>query len=544
MSSARKRRRRSGPPALEIVEHAVFVLRRAPAALIPFYVGAVPFWMAVLVYFSDMTQSAFAWERVTSGALVVAAAFCWMKCWQCVYASQLRAAVVGAPRSRWTPRRVARMALRQCAWQPWGLIARPVSLALTVPYAWVSSFFQNVTVLEDGAAEDERTLVARATSQARLWPGQAHIIILVLTGFVLLVWLNIFVALLIVPSILKMFLGWETVFSRAGMSLLNTTLITATFALTHLCIEPFWKAVYVVRCFRGESLATGDDLLVELRQLGARYARGAALSAALLLAMIVPDTAHGQTPPVPTAVPAPELSRQIDDVLARREFAWRMPREKLPVDRDSSTARFAEDVRRFIVDAVNAAAEIWRDIRGWFRKVFGRDRDSKTRESGWSLASPEVLKPILYVLIAGCVIIAGILVLRRRRTERVIAAAAVEAVPDLRDESVSADQLPEEGWLQLAREMLAANDLRLALRALYLAALAHLGRQGLLTLAAHKSNLDYQRELRRRARARQQLLSAFGANLGVFERAWYGRHEVTRETLAEFERNLEAIRAC
>jgi len=82
------------------------------------------------------------------------------------------------------------------------------------------------------------------------------------------------------------------------------------------------------------------------------------------------------------------------------------------------------------------------------------------------------------------------------------------------------------------------------LRASYLAGLAHLGQRELISIARHKSNLDYERELQRRARSREELLSAFDANLEAFERAWYGLHEVTRDMLTGFNANLERIRAC
>jgi len=121
---------------------------------------------------------------------------------------------------------------------------------------------------------------------------------------------------------------------------------------------------------------------------------------------------------------------------------------------------------------------------------------------------------------------------------------AIPAVPDLRSENVVADQLPEEGWLRLARELMDAGELRLALRASYLAALAHLGAREFITVARYKSNRDYRGELRRRARARDELITAFDASVRDFERAWYGWHEVTAETLGGFNQYLQTIRAC
>jgi hypothetical protein len=117
-------------------------------------------------------------------------------------------------------------------------------------------------------------------------------------------------------------------------------------------------------------------------------------------------------------------------------------------------------------------------------------------------------------------------------------------VPDLSDENLGAEQLPEDGWTKLARELLAGGDLRLALRAFYLASLAHLAQRNLIKLEKFKSNREYERELNRRAHSLPALLGAFGQNVSVFDRSWYGLHEIDSELVSEFAANLERMRAC
>ena len=97
-----------------------------------------------------------------------------------------------------------------------------------------------------------------------------------------------------------------------------------------------------------------------------------------------------------------------------------------------------------------------------------------------------------------------------------------EARPDLGDESVQASELPEAGWLALAREQVGAGQWRLALRALYLALLARLAAEGRLTLARHKTNLEYERELHRRAWQQPEVTARFGRRRRQFEDSWYG----------------------
>ncbi len=109
---------------------------------------------------------------------------------------------------------------------------------------------------------------------------------------------------------------------------------------------------------------------------------------------------------------------------------------------------------------------------------------------------------------------------------------------------MSANQLPEDGWLKLAAELLHKGDLRLALRAYYLASLAHLAAREMIAVAIFKSNRDYEMELRWRNRALTDLHAAFAENGMIFDRVWYGLHEVSTEALGQFQSNLERIRAC
>ena len=80
------------------------------------------------------------------------------------------------------------------------------------------------------------------------------------------------------------------------------------------------------------------------------------------------------------------------------------------------------------------------------------------------------------------------------------------------------------------------------MRAFYLASLAHLAERNLISIARFKSNHDYERELRRRAHSFPDLLATFGDNLTLFERIWYGLHDVNGETVNHFAANVERIK--
>jgi hypothetical protein len=130
----------------------------------------------------------------------------------------------------------------------------------------------------------------------------------------------------------------------------------------------------------------------------------------------------------------------------------------------------------------------------------------------------------------------------RRRKPGAMASEAIQPLPDVTDENVGADQLPEDGWTALARELLERGELRLAMRAFYLASLAHLAERNLISIARFKSNRDYERELCRRGHAFPDLPSVFGENISAFERIWYGTHEVSHELVGRFAANVEKIR--
>jgi hypothetical protein len=87
------------------------------------------------------------------------------------------------------------------------------------------------------------------------------------------------------------------------------------------------------------------------------------------------------------------------------------------------------------------------------------------------------------------------------------------------------------------------GELRLALRAFYLATLAYLAGQELITIAKYKSDREYELELRRRSHTQPHLSGAFAENRAFFESVWYGLHEVTPGIMDRFSQNQEKIRS-
>lgn len=539
---------------VELVEEAVHLLRLAPAsALIGYYIGTLPFVLALLFFWSDMARSAFAHERLIAGVFGLSVLFVWMKCWHGVFAGQLLAQLCGEAPPRLRFSWLARVALHQAIIQPIGLFLLPVALVLLVPLGWVYAFFANATVFSGGEVENVRTLVAKAWRQARLWSMQSHYLVFLFKLFGFFVFLNVMSAVMGVPLLLKTLLGVETVFSQSPWAALNTTTLAAAAVLTFLCIDPLLKAAYVLRCFYGESLHTGQDLKAELKTFASPVRPS--LVVALLLFFLFAlqasrsfgaeelERAQNAKSETRNSLASPDLDRSIDEVIQQREYSWRLPRDSAPSKpKEVASENFIQRFFNNIEQGFKAVQRWMRELLEWLDRLGGRR--SGPSMDGLSLAG--VMKGLLILLaaaLAGLIVWLLVRLWRSQAPTQEFAVEALPAVPDVSDENVGAEQLPEDGWIKLARELLERGELRLALRAFYLAALAHLAERNLISLAKYKSNRDYERELLRRGHALADVPGLFSDSVVAFERVWYGRHGVSPDLLEEFARTVERIKA-
>jgi hypothetical protein len=193
----------------------------------------------------------------------------------------------------------------------------------------------------------------------------------------------------------------------------------------------------------------------------------------------------------------------------------------------------------------------WRAIRRGYRRFIAWLNDwlddlFRRREVGGGRSPAGALRIGMYFLLVALAAGLGFLLIRalqQRTASQTAVAIAVAAPVDLSAENLVADQLPEEGWRGLAKEWIARNDFRMAMRALYLASLAYLNERELIRIHRGKSNRDYYRELDRRARSTPELAAVFGQNLAVFESCWYGRTEIGLEAIDAFAANLDRMKA-
>jgi len=270
----------------------------------------------------------------------------------------------------------------------------------------------------------------------------------------------------------------------------------------------------------------------------------------LLLGGAPATRAASSVPAAPQTVSPAELDRAIDEVIHQRKYTWRLPRETIAPEATGEgglISKFFTEAGRLIRAGLKGFFE-WLGrvivrVLSWVFRGWSPPNFDPPGALNWYLISQVLLYVLVAVVLSAAVILLYRMWLHRRRPPQILQTEALQSVPDLTDESVDADQLPEDGWTKLARELLARGEFRLALRAFYLASLAHLAERNLLSLARFKSNHDYELELGRRAHSFPNLLQVFGENVGAFDRVWYGTHEASGDLVSQFAANVERIKA-
>ena len=238
---------------------------------------------------------------------------------------------------------------------------------------------------------------------------------------------------------------------------------------------------------------------------------------ALPLASATPNAAR---------VPAADVNKQLERVLTAPEYAWRNPSNV------EAPPGWLEQVQDWLKDRLrslsHALDRLGRFIGKWLSSLFPQAPSLSTGGNGDSMVL--VAQVLSWITIAGAILVLTLVlvkVLSRKRAVTPPQAPVVAPTPDLESDDTTADQLPEDEWLQLARRKAADGDLRQALRALFLATLSLLGAQGFILIRKSKSNFDYERELKRKPSSASGLDEIFSADRKLFERCWYGAHPVT-----------------
>ena len=545
----RRARRKGEPKAIDLIEEGMHLLKQTSLNAWAVYLsGASPFVFAFLFYWTEMATSGLADQSLFPGAMGLGILFIWFKVTQAFFYKGLHDALHGVESPGWTAGHWAKTLRRQAFWQPTGLVLLPVAFVVTLPFARAFSFYQNLLMSDPSEEPDDRTVRKESWRLAKLWPEQNWVVLTLLSLVYLLSFVNWLTLLMTIPFLLKTLLGIETAFSRSGIHLINSTSLFVCCLLAYLVTDPLVKAVYLLRRHYCKSQHSGADLLLRLKQSlpfgGLARTRAVFLTLVILLPLFASNniafSASGASAPHLTdPVDPAHLDASIDKVLERREFAWRFPREKM---RDNAELELGW--LKSLLETLERWAE---SIERWFDEIFGSKKKQKKRDS-WDGLPEDGLFGIgtflSYALIAVFVIVLIYFIVRALRTYQPVearessAAPGPEAVPDLNDENVAADLLPRNRWLEMAREQIANGELRLALRAYFLAQLSALASEGLVVIRLAKSNRDYANEISRRAHGKAGLLDLYRLEMRLFESAWYGDRRIGMEEITEMERYL------
>ncbi len=490
--------------SIDMLEEAVNLLRAASLdTAVTYLIGAAPLTLAYLFFLADMNRSPYAFEHLPWASLGLAILYVWKNSWQAIFMAKLY--------QQLSPSETR-------AASPWQAITtqstlQPLGMLLPLPLPWTSAFFRNVA-LYSALGRPDALMAARKQSFYATRQNWATMSIIALGS--LLLFVNVLFTIMLLPELGRSFLGIEGDLARLGNGILNLTTIGVAAAITWLAVDPLLDAVYVLRCFYGEALVTGADLRAALKKI------------AIVIFLIT--SVHAQP------IDQKKLDQAIDQVVHQREFTWRSPRpehegpEGKVVNWYRSTVKMIQEVKDFV----------WNKLKQWLTP------DDEPRGNGKdTIVNRKAMLALITIIVA--LIAAGVIVFFLRRTHRaVVAAQAVMAAAppvNLADESLTADRLPEAEWLALADEWMEKGDFRMALKAMYLAALNYLSARELVSVRRWKSGLDYRRELGRRARSKPDLAPAFARGVAIFEQGWYGRHLVDRAMAESLANGFNEMRA-
>lgn len=582
------RRRETG--ALQILEEAFHLLRSADVACFwTFYLGAVPFALGMLYFVADMSRSSLAQRDAAFVAVAMTALYFWMRYTQAKFCAGLWRTL--SPGSERPTSRRDRFASLAAMWllQALHLPILVIAAFFAIPLGWVVATWQNLSVLaltQDHGGRPLRELLLKSIRFSHHEWAQNHAILLIFFFISLFTWVNIVATCVLVPGFWKSLFGVENIFTLNPIAaVMNTTFILGTFLLMQLVIVPLMLATYVLRCFYADSRRSGADLLSRLetcrskREREQRRVHGSLARVPLIILAALSLAGMGMTTATPAGAaeaeaeagaeagaeteaeteavtpvglqsPVEDRSEQfrrgITETLEQKKYQWQLSRRALAMEGEDEQSWLALRINEIADSAkklVDAAGE-------WFEKTMrrlmernrssGGDKDpdlSFFRElsSGVSLA--------LVGLILGLLVWLGFILYRKHlnREKVEVVDEGVSAPIDLASEDIVASQLHEEEWLRLAREQIEKGEERLAVRALFLATLAHLGDRGLLKIARFKSNRDYRGELARRGRNLGELRGAFDENTTLFERVWYGMHRLGEGSIDFYLKNHETI---
>jgi hypothetical protein len=205
-----------------------------------------------------------AFESAGALGLGLAAAYALLKLLHNHFSLRLarRLGLVGAGPPRWGAR------LRnQLAWQPWSFLCLPLSALALLPYPFVSAFFHNLGLLDDGS-QRPWPLALRAWALARRSVLQLNLAHQLLLGLAFLAFVNLWALFFGVAYLLHDALSYRGSINLDPEAALNSTTLLLVTGAAWAVVLPLTKAMHALRASEAEAESQGQDLAARLEALG------------------------------------------------------------------------------------------------------------------------------------------------------------------------------------------------------------------------------------------------------------------------------------
>jgi hypothetical protein len=544
--SSKKNKIRTGGNALDLLDEAYFLLRGNLLDIMPLhFLSAVPFVLGMLFFCYRFDNFHAVDTDIIKWSMLLTLLFCWKMFFEAVLSGKIMEIVSGGNNPESIFKHPGIVLLKQSLIQAFALIIilclikHPLIFMALIP---VSIFmlppliYSTAAICAVAPGKGIRHLFRKIIFHiGRDFLQLMMIMFIVVIGTAVLT-CNIYLALLLAPYLLKMFLGIESQFTLAGnMSIalfFNSTIWSIVIAASWLILDPFCRTLFVLRVFYGESSDRGWDITASLHHIRSNTAK--ALTIFIMLASPLVVNAGSPPPPAKPEAAAEishkQIAESISETRGNLEFQWRTPGKQISDTQESWIWKYLSRALEYCGKKLGKLIEYIRDL---FKKYFPEAPENKNLKS-FLKGSWNILKYLVPVLL---VIVISIIILRKalgKQKNKSAPLSSSKRRPDLTREDIAANELEEDEWLKLCRELLDQKEYKLALRAFYLGCICALAKRKLLLAARHKTDYEYLDELRRRAHTMPETIEIFTNNIITFQRVWYGNHSVSRELLDKY----------
>ena len=533
-----------------------------------YYTGAAPLVLCFIPIWVVDGQIQMSDGTLLLQALLLAGAYLLRAAMVASYVQRVRERAFGVPPSK--PAGLAAQAAAMGRLLAWKITLCAAALA-TLPTVAAASWFYGAgqfATLEAQEDASERHSFGGCLALSSQWFGGGLLLFQMLFPLWIAVWLNGFILALLLPALLRSIFGVKTLLSTlmGVYSLIQSSAFwLSLFAGAWLALDPIVKCTFIAVYQHLRSRREGDDLRGTLASLPREQEKKAELIAAgrpgsravlaslVLLSMIF--LGASQTASASTA--RMSLNPGSAETVAGSANQDRVEKLRHALDEESRRAIYrwhdAEHTSpptwfdKLLSKIGHAIDRAWNAFMDWLRKFWPRGLNSEDKGQGWRLKDIGLWLALVLVLTLGVVV--SLFWLRRRREAASLSVPITTApLPDLSNAAVATERSENE-WFALAERLEGEGQLRLALRAAYLALLAGLAQREWLTIRRDRTNREYLDEFTRRWRRRPQaavdvrleIPEKLRASLRLFDRVWYGSYGLTPAAVAAYRQGQREL---